>query len=390
MSPLIPVVLGGALIAALVGWYLTDYKFSMVRVRNRELADQVAAHEALRNRLASLEALNMVAYEVLFLVDRQHRVLFMNDAAHELFNYPGKGFSEQGESVMAVTRNHELDDIVRDALVDSNEGGGVGGQVAIGGCAYRVRAMTFHSTMGLCVALAMEDISELQRLGRARRDMVANVSHELRTPITSIRLLTDTLRRDFMNGSEEGEALAGKINAEIESLEQMAQELLDLSMIESGRAEIRLIPVELGEIIRTSVSRFSEQADRKSLTIEGQAPPHLAVLADPDQVGRVLNNLLHNAIKFTPAGGIIDIGVTLKDDWVQVSVTDTGPGIPEEEQARVFERFYQADRARRGGGTGLGLAIAKHIVVAHGGEIWAETPPDHTGARICFTLPTAE
>jgi two-component system phosphate regulon sensor histidine kinase PhoR len=390
MSPLIPVVLGAALVAALAGWYLTDYKFSMVRVRNRELADQVAAHEALRNRLAALESLNMVAYEVLFLADRQHRVLFMNDAAHELFNYPGVGFSEGDESVMAVTRNHELDDIVRDALVDSNEGGGVGGQVALAGCAYRVRAMAFHSTLGLCVALAMEDISELQRLGRARRDLVANVSHELRTPITSIRLLTDTLRRDFMNGSEEGEALAGKINAEIESLEQMAQELLDLSMIESGRAEIRLIPVELGEIIRTSVSRFSEQADRKSLTIEGQAPPHLAVLADPDQVGRVLNNLLHNAIKFTPAGGIIDIGVSLKDDWVQVSVTDTGPGIPEEDQQRVFERFYRADRARRGGGTGLGLAIAKHIVVAHGGEIWAENPPGQVGARICFTLPTAE
>jgi two-component system phosphate regulon sensor histidine kinase PhoR len=236
----------------------------------------------------------------------------------------------------------------------------------------------------------MEDISELQRLGRARRDMVANVSHELRTPITSIRLLTDTLRRDFMDGSERGEELAGKINAEIEALEQMAQELLDLSMIESGRAEIRLIPVELGEIIRTAVSRFSEQAERKSLTIEAQAPPQLAVLADPDQVGRVLNNLLHNAIKFTPTGGIVDISVTLQDDWVQLSVTDTGPGIPEEEHARVFERFYQADRARRGGGTGLGLAIAKHIVVAHGGEIWAEAPPDQVGARLCFTLPTAD
>jgi two-component system phosphate regulon sensor histidine kinase PhoR len=390
MSVAISVLLGVLLLIALVGWYLNGYRFSTARVRNRELADQVAAYESLRSHLIALEALNTAAYEVLFLVDHQHRVLFMNDAARDLFKYPDEGFFEQGESVMAVTRNHELDDIVRDALLNASEGNGVGGQVAVGGCAYRVRALSFHATPGLFVALAMEDISELQRLGRARRDMVANVSHELRTPITSIRLLTDTLRRDFISDSERGEELAGKIDDEIESLEQMAQELLDLSMIESGRAEIRLIPVELGEIIRTAVSRFSEQAERKSLTIEGQAPPHLAVLADPDQVGRVLNNLLHNAIKFTPAGGIIDIGVSLKDDWVQVSVTDTGPGIPEEEHERVFERFYQADRARRGGGTGLGLAIAKHIVVAHGGEIWAETPPSHTGARICFTLPTAD
>jgi two-component system phosphate regulon sensor histidine kinase PhoR len=250
--------------------------------------------------------------------------------------------------------------------------------------------MRTETELGPYAALVLEDVSELRRLERARRDMVANISHELRTPITSIRLLSDTLLRGALRDRERATGLLEKITSETDTLQQMAQELLDLSMIESGMTLVRLVPVELSELIAAAVDHLSEQAHRKGLSIEGQSPPHLQVLADPEQIGRVLTNLLHNAIKFTPEGGIVEISVELDQEWATVAVTDTGPGIPEHERERVFERFYRGDQARTGPGTGLGLAIAKHIVEAHGGRIWAEESPTPPGARLCFTLPTAE
>ena len=115
----------------------------------------------------------------------------------------------------------------------------------------------------------------------------------------------------------------------------------------------------------------------------------LMALADEQQIARVIGNLVHNAIKFTPEGGIISIyAEAAGDEDVQFSVSDSGPGIPEDEQARVFERFYKQDRARSKGGTGLGLAIARHIVEGHGGRIWVESVASQ-GAKFCFTLPRA-
>jgi two-component system, OmpR family, phosphate regulon sensor histidine kinase PhoR len=358
------------------------------RAQDRQALD--ARVRSLSTRDEALTGLIETAYNPLMLVDSEHQVISLNAAARDLFT-PAAGWREGSESLISMTRHHELDDLVAATLHSSDEP--ITQQIAIHMRPYRVRSACIESTDGPYVAIALEDVSELQRLGRARREMVGNISHELRTPITSIRLLVDTLLRGAIRDAAKATPMVEKISIETGTLQQMAQELLDLAMIESGRAEFRLLPVPMRDIAQDAVGRLAEMIERNHLFVENRIGPDLRVLADSEQVARVLTNLLHNAIKFTPSAGSIVINAIPGREWTTIMMTDTGAGIPIIERERVFERFYRADRARQGGGTGLGLAIAKHIVEAHGGRIWAGEPPldeGAAGAHLCFTLPTAE
>lgn len=366
-------------------------RLDLMGLRLRDKASLEARLNDISAQQEALTALSEASYNALLLVDSDHQVMIMNAAARELFQQP-PNWRSRADSFISITRHHELDDLVATTLEHSDDP--VTQQIVVKSHPFRVRALCVESNNEPFVAIALEDISELQRLGRARRDMVANISHELRTPITSIRLLVDTLQRGAIRDAERVGTLVEKIASETDTLEQMAQELLDLSMIESGRAEFRLLPTSMREIIDDATRRMDELAGRNQLSITHLMNEDYTVLADREQVARVLTNLMHNAIKFTPAGGQIEIGVFPESEFVRVTVTDTGPGIPTSERERIFERFYRADRARRGGGTGLGLAIAKHIVEAHGGRIWADEPPIRDeglyGAHLCFTLPITE
>jgi two-component system phosphate regulon sensor histidine kinase PhoR len=149
------------------------------------------------------------------------------------------------------------------------------------------------------------------------------------------------------------------------------------------------MPASVAKIVTPAVERLRAQADRAGVELEFALPADLPqVSADKERVAQVVTNLVHNAIKFTPAGGRVVVGASRRGEDVIVSVRDTGIGIPAEELSRIFERFYKTDRARAGGGTGLGLAIAKHIVQGHGGRIWAESTPGQ-GTRVLFTIPYA-
>lgn len=386
------------LIGTLIALWRAQRREDVLRARLESMALRLRDKGSLETRLneiteeqAAILALTEVAYNALLLVDSDHQVITMNATARDLFQ-PTPGWRSRADTFISITRHHELDDLVAATLQRGDDP--VTQQITLKSHPFRVRALCIESQDGPFVAIALEDISELQRLGRARRDMVANISHELRTPITSIRLLVDTLQRGTLRDAERAGLLVEKIASETDTLQQMAQELLDLSMIESGRAEFRLSPTPLLAIVEDATRRMDELAARHKLSLTHHLSDDRAVLADREQVARVLTNLLHNAIKFTPAGGRIEIGAQPDGEWVRVTVTDTGPGIPSADRERIFERFYRADRARRSGGTGLGLAIAKHIVEAHGGRIWAGDPPIREegvyGAHLCFTLPAAE
>jgi len=351
--------------------------------RERDVESQRAAQAG-----AQLEALGLAVLEVIVVVDRGQRVTYATPGARALFE---TGAEAIGRSLIEFSRSAELDQLAADALASGPAAGGARDEldriVPISGRPFRVRAATFEGG----AVLALSDVSELQRLGRARRDFVANISHELRTPLTSIRLVLDDLLHGEPRGPDETQTMLHKIQVEVEALQQMAQELLDLAQIESGRTPVRLVPTDVGQLVGDAVARFAAQAARKRETVAVEVAPGLTALADAELVSRALGNLLHNAIKFTPPDGHVWVRAGRLGDDVVIEVADDGPGIPREDLPRVFERFFRGDRSRAGGGTGLGLAIARHVVEAHGGRIWAESDgiPGH-GATVRFSLPAAD
>ncbi|MEA2537901.1 MAG: two-component system, OmpR family, phosphate regulon sensor histidine kinase PhoR [Chloroflexota bacterium] len=240
--------------------------------------------------------------------------------------------------------------------------------------------------------LIMEDVSELRRLQRIRAEFIDNLSHELRTPLTTVSLLAETLVREA-DGA--GEAIPprmrdriGKIEVETDHLVQMVEELLDLSRIESGGPMVMLDEVDLRRLALASVERLRLFAERQGVELRTDVPETVPpVRGAEDRLGQVLVNLLHNAVKFSPDGGVVTVRVEPSAKEVVVAVEDHGIGIARPDQARIFERFYKADKARRrGGGTGLGLAIARHVVEVHGGRIKVESE-EGRGSTFSFSVP---
>ncbi len=234
----------------------------------------------------------------------------------------------------------------------------------------------------------LNDLSQVRRLEKVRRDFVSNVSHELRTPLASLRALTETLRDGALDDPPAAERFLGSIEIEVDKMTQMVEELLELSRIESGQVPLKLDAATTDRVIHPVVERLAMQAERANVTVNVELPLDLPLLlVDVERMNQVLINLIHNAIKFTPAKGTISITACKSgDDMVLISVKDTGVGIPLADVPRIFERFFKSDRARSGGGTGLGLAISKHIVQAHGGNIWVESEEGH-GSTFYFTIP---
>ena len=241
----------------------------------------------------------------------------------------------------------------------------------------------------MLTVLTLHDVTELEHLERARREMVANITHELSHPITAIGLLAETL----LNVAEQEKPkrirkMAKNILREANTLTQLVQEMRDLSLIESGQMPIRLTPTPLDAVVNAAVEQLYTLAENKAQTVAVHVPPEITVLADAEQMQRALKNILHNAIKFSPSKAQITITATADDNEAIIAVQDNGPGIPQEDLARIFERFFQVDRVRRGG-TGLGLAIVRHIVRAHGGRVWAEST-EGEGATFYIALALAE
>jgi two-component system, OmpR family, phosphate regulon sensor histidine kinase PhoR len=331
---------------------------------------------------ALLLTLANCAYEALMVLDGDCKIIAINNAAEALFDRQ----RPIGESLISVTNSADLEGVVKDALAYQEEV--FEEQVIIRKHHYRARAQVIRRDGNLFIGLALQDVSDLVRLNRARRDMVANISHELRTPIANIRLIIDSLfHEDERPKRRRSISSLQAIARETDSLLWIMQEMLDLSMIESGQSIVRMVEVPLHDVVADAIERMEEQAAAKELRIIQQIPKNQTVLCDWDQIRRVLLNLIHNSIKWSPRGGRITIQSTVSEDEITVEVTDEGPGVPDDQVERIFERFYQVDASRSGhGGTGLGLAICKHIIEAHGGHIWAEGNSQVKGGKFLFTL----
>lgn len=328
-----------------------------------------------------------VAYESLMILDQDRQLIALNESAARLFN----GEALIGAPLVEVTGSTELDSAVQYAIDNGEEMFEV--QTTIQDRFYRVRTQLYERAAGeQVVGVALQDVTELVRLNRARRDMVANISHELRTPIANIRLIIDSLfhEEDKPKRKKSIQSLRA-IARETDSLLWLVQELLDLSMIESGQSIVRMVDVPLEAMIESSLERMAEQSANHEIGIIAKIPSDMRVLCDKELASRIVINLMHNAIKFSPKGGTITISAEESGPYITVTVLDKGPGVPADQVERIFERFYQVDASRsKGEGTGLGLAICRHIIEAHGGTIWAVPTEEAHGGKFCFTLLKAD
>jgi two-component system, OmpR family, phosphate regulon sensor histidine kinase PhoR len=237
------------------------------------------------------------------------------------------------------------------------------------------------------VVLVLHDITELRRADQIRRDFVANVSHELRTPLTAIRGYVEALSEDDTSPDDRGRFLE-IIGRHTQRMERLVKDLLRLARLDAGQETLDVIPCDTRSLTDTVVADVAQAAEERGQRVEVTIGPGAdTVRADPAKLHDALRNLVANAITYSPERSRIGIDVTAAGGRVTIAVADEGPGIPEEDLTRVFERFYRVDksRARDPGGTGLGLAIVRHLIELHGGSVRVENRPEG-GARFMITL----
>jgi two-component system phosphate regulon sensor histidine kinase PhoR len=235
----------------------------------------------------------------------------------------------------------------------------------------------------------LRDLTETERVEKTRRDFIANVSHELRTPLTSIQGYAETLLDGAPDNNHVREFLE-IIRKNATRMSRLTEDLLTLARVESGEQRFDMQPVTPEQILQEAVQNFREVARLHGMELQVENSAPVQVNADREAIHQIFSNLVDNALKYATASGRIVLGARPSDLGVEFFVRDFGPGIPSEHLPRLFERFYRVDKARsrESGGTGLGLAIAKHIVLAHGGTIRAESELNH-GSTFLFTLPVA-
>jgi two-component system phosphate regulon sensor histidine kinase PhoR len=318
----------------------------------------------------------------IIMTNAEGKVILANPAAARLFKV--QLHETNGRSLIEIVHDHEIHAVYKKCMTTMQE---AKAQVDTGEHYLNVIAAPLLSKQVEGAILLIQDLTQLYTLQTMRQEFVANVSHELRTPLAGIKAMVETLQDGALND----EAVAGdfleRINKEVDKLTQMVNELMELSRIESGVVKLEPKAIDINLLLQEVVKRFMPQADRQKVSLVTQLDSELSpVQADEQRLSAVINNILHNAIKFTPEGGKITITSKAGKDSAIVSIADTGIGISKSDLPHVFERFYKVDRARAQSGTGLGLAIAKHIIQAHGGDIRVESEAGK-GSVFSFSLP---
>jgi two-component system phosphate regulon sensor histidine kinase PhoR len=237
----------------------------------------------------------------------------------------------------------------------------------------------------------LHDVTDLRRLENLRREFVSNVSHELKTPLAAISAYTETLLDGALDDPAINRVFVSRIEEQSERLNTLIIDLLELARVETDDHAFELEPVNVGAALQESINEHLNIAESKSLTLTGVSRSESVwTLADPGGLRTIIDNLMDNAINYTPAGGSVTVRWSLVEEWVCIDVVDTGVGIAKEHQGRIFERFFRVDRARSRevGGTGLGLSIVKHLCHVFGGDIKVQSRLGQ-GSTFSVRLPAA-
>jgi len=387
-----------------------DELADLARALNETAARLEATISTLTNERNRSSAILGSMVEGVAVIDAKERVIFCNQAFAEILSIDA--VASEGRPILEIVRQADLVSLARRAL---QSGEHAQGDLVIGTISPRSFDVTVAPVAALNSQVAarapggesggsgarqevprgavivLHDISELRRLERVRQDFVANVSHEFKTPLTAIQGFSETLLSGALEDEKNNRRFLEIIRDHAVRLGRLTDDLLKLARIEAGKLELEFHPVALADIIESCASTSLLKASQRNLSLDVEFPPGLPpVRGDASLLREVLQNLLDNAVQYTPPGGKVVLSAATRDSEVVVTVADTGIGIPLADKERIFERFYRVDaaRSREVGGTGLGLSIAKHIVEAHGGRIWVDSAVGE-GSQFHFAIPLA-
>ncbi len=340
--------------------------------------DQMSAE--LQNKIAEimddkneLKAILSSMIEGVLVINSKERIILLSDPLRKMLDL--RSHDPISKPYWEIIRNEEINSLLEEALQKRQA---LQKEITI------IASHESHFSMQVSPVLSEDskkfsgvvavfhDISNLKKLERIRTEFVANVSHELKTPLTTIKGFVETLREGAIHDKEKSKKFLDIVQTHAQRLEYLVNDLLTLSSIESKEIKMNLEKTSINSIIQSAANLYKEQLEKSQHTLKIHVPQNLPpVFIDPSRMEQVFSNLLENANKFTPPGGMITITAYTEDNFVRVDVKDTGIGIPAEHLPRIFERFYRIDkgRSRELGGTGLGLSIVKHIVQAHHGKV---------------------
>lgn len=340
-------------------------------------------HEAV-NQQTILQSMD----EGVIVVDSQHVIRFVNPALKTILAVTSEPV---GATVLTALKDDAFDEIVsavlRTGAAQEREISRDGGRAARH---FAVNAMPLREAKGKPgVVMILRDVTRLRQLEDVRTEFVANVSHELRTPLAIFQGYTETLIDNPDMPAEDAGPILEIMRKHSRRLNALVEDLLILARLESRDDKLRLAPLDVARFLQESVTDWSLLSLEKKITLTAVLAPGLPTIsADLFRLEQVMGNLIENAIKYTNTGGSVTVRAFTVQDGVEIRVEDTGLGIPAADVPRIFERFYRADkgRSREHGGTGLGLSIVKHIVLAHGGSVYAESEVGR-GTSIILRLP---
>ena len=350
------------------------HTFNSMADRLEELVNTIEADQI---RLEVV--LNAVADPIVALSSNLE-VLYCNNAASALFDVPNAEIASR--PLIEVTRDYELDDLVHLAAGEDSIQQTRLVHLGKDRSPYRVAAVPVKGGGDWNVLLVFVDLATFQRTEQVRRDFVNNVSHELRTPVAAILMLAESIANDDLE-NDEIQDFIGRIALQTRRLRILTDELLDLSRIESGATTVHPEILKLTEIFSLVLENLRPILESEDIEVIFDSNSTVGVEADRAMLTLIVSNLVDNALSFSSRGSSIQIEVQKSLSLISLSVRDYGPGFPEEDKDRIFERFYKSEQSRATDGAGLGLAIVKHAVRTHGGTVQAENA---LGGGAIFTV----
>ncbi|HET7657859.1 MAG TPA: cell wall metabolism sensor histidine kinase WalK, partial [Bacillales bacterium] len=361
-----------------IGQLATAFNQMTIRLKN--------ANETTEAERKKLKSVLSYMTDGVIATDRNGNVILMNDRAEELLNvYRQNVFGMPVLNLLKLEDTlkwEELDEKVKSAIIDLSEGD----KKHILRANFSLIQKENGPFNGVIVVL--HDVTEQEQIEQDRREFVSNVSHELRTPLTTMKSYLEALSEGALQDENLAPKFLGTAQDETERMIRLVNDLLKLSRMDAKEAKLDLSRVEFVEFFHQVIDRF-EMTKNENIRFVRKLPNRkIFVHLDRDKMTQVLDNIISNALKYSPDGGTVTFKLRVLQHHLYATITDEGVGIPKAKVTRIFDRFYRVDKARsrKLGGTGLGLAIAKEMIHAHGGEVWAESEWNE-GTSIHLTLP---